>query len=175
MTERERPEVPESQRIIGERIAHYRELQGWSRRELARRAGMDQAHLRRIELGEVGSPPPTFAKIAKALGVSLKELYNGEPHLNPEEERRYKQLAALLARQEALATHQQHVRQAQEYGWREQAAIVAGYHEAGLAVPADILQETIPLAEVPAAVPKKSLARKRRAFHKLHHMELAIA
>lgn len=175
MAERERPEVPESQRIIGERIARYRQARKWSGRELARRAGLDPSHLLRIEHGEVGSPPPTFAKIAEALGVPLKELVNEDPHLDPEWERRYAVWATLQDRLEKLLKHQQHVRQAQEYGWREQAAIVAGYHEAGLAVPADILQETIPLAEVPAAVPKKSLARKRRTFHKLHMMELAIA
>ncbi len=59
---------------MGERIRVLRESRGWLQRELAKAAALPVRTIGRIERGEVDVRLSTLAKIAAALGVSLKEL-----------------------------------------------------------------------------------------------------
>jgi len=59
---------------VGERIRTCREQREWLQRELAEAAGLPVRTLGRIERGEVDVRLSTLAKIAKALGMSPKEL-----------------------------------------------------------------------------------------------------
>lgn len=64
---------------IGELIALSRELKGWSLRELEKRCGVSNPLLSQIETGHVKDPGfRTVAKIATALGLSLKRLAETE-------------------------------------------------------------------------------------------------
>ena len=52
------------------RIRELREVKDWSQAELARRSGVDQAIISRLESGETQSINlPNLEKLAKALGV----------------------------------------------------------------------------------------------------------
>ncbi len=65
-------------RAVGERITHARVGRGLTQIELAKRAGVDQSQLSKIERGEIALPrPATLKKIAAALGVSLFWLATG--------------------------------------------------------------------------------------------------
>jgi transcriptional regulator with XRE-family HTH domain len=60
---------------LGELISLSRELRGFSLRELEKRCGVSNALLSQIETGHVKEPGfRTIAKIADALGLSLKRL-----------------------------------------------------------------------------------------------------
>ena len=59
---------------VGERIRTCRERREWLQRELADAAGLPVRTLGRIERGEVDVRLSTLAKIAKALGMSPREL-----------------------------------------------------------------------------------------------------
>ncbi|HWQ71835.1 MAG TPA: helix-turn-helix transcriptional regulator [Desulfitobacteriaceae bacterium] len=63
-----------SKRNVGERIAYYRKLQGLTQKELGALAGVRQERLSNIETGMRVVPISRLARIAWALGVSLKEL-----------------------------------------------------------------------------------------------------
>ena len=60
-------------RAIGKKIETLREKQGVTTTELARRVGLSQAQISRLENGKQGFRSATLTKIAKALGV--KPLY----------------------------------------------------------------------------------------------------
>jgi transcriptional regulator with XRE-family HTH domain len=62
-------------RIVGEKIRALRESQGLLQRELAHKAGVPVRTIGRIERGEVDVRLSTLDKIAKALGVSIKEFF----------------------------------------------------------------------------------------------------
>lgn len=60
---------------VGARVQEARERRGWSKRQLAQRAGVNDATILRIERGETPNPgTETLRKIAGALGVSYEEL-----------------------------------------------------------------------------------------------------
>jgi len=63
-----------SKRSVGERIAYYRKLQGLTQKELGALAGVRQERLSNIETGIKGVPLSRLARIAWALGMSLKDL-----------------------------------------------------------------------------------------------------
>ncbi|MGI6078455.1 MAG: helix-turn-helix domain-containing protein [Fastidiosipilaceae bacterium] len=58
-----------------------REKRGWSKSELSRRSGVDLASLCRIELGRIYPYPGWRRKIAKAMDMPEKVLFDkvGEP------------------------------------------------------------------------------------------------
>ncbi|MDD4010284.1 MAG: helix-turn-helix domain-containing protein [Fermentimonas sp.] len=56
---------------IGKRIAEIRKEEGLSQARLAELAGLDQAHIARIEAGRYSVGIDTLAKIGEALGVEL--------------------------------------------------------------------------------------------------------
>jgi transcriptional regulator with XRE-family HTH domain len=59
---------------IGSRIRELRDAKGWSQRMLADHAGIEQAHLARLENGLVEPGVLILEKIAQALGVQVREL-----------------------------------------------------------------------------------------------------
>jgi transcriptional regulator with XRE-family HTH domain len=52
------------------RLRSLREAKGWSRSELARRAGLNQTTVSAIESGRLVAYPRQLAKLAGALGVA---------------------------------------------------------------------------------------------------------
>jgi Helix-turn-helix. len=59
---------------VGQRIAYHRKRKGIKQRELAALVGIRSERLNRIETGAGTAGIPRLARIAWALGVSLKEL-----------------------------------------------------------------------------------------------------
>lgn len=68
-------------RPIGEQICCWRQLRGWSQRELARRANIANGALSQVELGHSSPAVNTLQKVASALGISLQALMFDEPCL----------------------------------------------------------------------------------------------
>jgi len=63
---------------LGERIVKLRNNLGIRQVDLAFRAEMDDAFLRRIEAGKVNPTIKTLEKIAKGLDVEMKDLFDFE-------------------------------------------------------------------------------------------------
>ncbi|HEX7549711.1 MAG TPA: helix-turn-helix transcriptional regulator [Candidatus Methylomirabilis sp.] len=59
---------------MGLRLRQIREKKGLSLRELAEKAGVDWTSINRIELGKANPRFETLEKLAKALGVSTRDL-----------------------------------------------------------------------------------------------------
>jgi len=60
---------------LGKRIRRFRKEQKLSQEELAHRAGIHRTYMGKIERGESNPPIHTISKIAKALKVSLSQLF----------------------------------------------------------------------------------------------------
>lgn len=61
---------------LGEHIKRIRTAKGLSQKEVVVEAGLDKAQYSRIENGKTDPSFTTVSKIAKALGVSLAELFS---------------------------------------------------------------------------------------------------
>lgn len=59
---------------IGERIKSIRKLNGMTQAELGKRCGMPDSQIGSYERGEYKPTLPTLERIAKGLGVSVKEI-----------------------------------------------------------------------------------------------------
>jgi transcriptional regulator with XRE-family HTH domain len=82
---------------LGRRIAARREQLGLKQLELARRAGMSEASINRLENGVVRNPKINdLTLVARALSVSMEALLGGEPAETDEE------VVSILARQPRL-------------------------------------------------------------------------
>jgi transcriptional regulator with XRE-family HTH domain len=62
---------------VGQRLRRIRQKQGLSQRGLGRLAKLSDASVCRIENGHSDPPLGTWARIAAALGVSLRSLVGG--------------------------------------------------------------------------------------------------
>jgi transcriptional regulator with XRE-family HTH domain len=60
---------------IGDKIKKAREAKGWSQKEVALSLQMDQSQYSKIENNKTDPHLSTIEKIAKALGVSIEELF----------------------------------------------------------------------------------------------------
>lgn len=60
--------------MMPQRIRSARKAKGWSQAELAKRAGTDQAHISRLENGEVGGSIDLITRIARELDVTASHL-----------------------------------------------------------------------------------------------------
>lgn len=60
--------------LAGSRVRFFREQQGLSTTELARKAGFAQQQISKVELGKINTPIETLARLAEALEVPLSEL-----------------------------------------------------------------------------------------------------
>jgi len=64
----------EGKRALGAALVYYREQAGWTTPQLARRAGITPANLRRIERGQAEPHWGTARRIAAAVPVPLADL-----------------------------------------------------------------------------------------------------
>lgn len=62
---------------VGRRVRDLRTKKGWSQRMLADHAGIEQAHLARLETGQIEPGVLILEKIADALEVGVAELFRG--------------------------------------------------------------------------------------------------
>ena len=60
---------------IGRKVRDLRTRKGWSQRMLADHAQIEQAHLARLENGQIEPGVIVLGRIAAALGVELFELF----------------------------------------------------------------------------------------------------
>lgn len=60
---------------LGKRIRRFRREQKLSQEELAYKAGIHRTYMGKIERGESNPPVHTVSKIAKALRISISELF----------------------------------------------------------------------------------------------------
>jgi len=60
---------------VGEQLKRIRTSKGLSQKEVILEAGLDKAQYSRIENGKTDPSVSTVAKIAKALGISLADLF----------------------------------------------------------------------------------------------------
>lgn len=71
---------------VGENIRRLRQARGWKILELANRIDSDVGNISRLERGKQGYSDEMLAKIAKALGCTVAELFIGEegvPNVGP--------------------------------------------------------------------------------------------
>lgn len=61
---------------FGRRVRELRTARGWSQEELAHRAGVHWTYLGGIERGERNPALLNIGRVARALGVSLGELFD---------------------------------------------------------------------------------------------------
>lgn len=61
-------------KAIGEQIRQHRKVRGLTQEELAKESGLSTMSIRRYESGERIAPQSNLIKIAKALGVHLRDL-----------------------------------------------------------------------------------------------------
>ena len=65
------------QELVGKRIREVRKEKGFSQEELAARADLDRTYMTSVECGRRNISVVNLHKIAKALGVTLEELFRG--------------------------------------------------------------------------------------------------
>ena len=65
------------QELVGKRIREVRKEKGFSQEELAARADLDRTYMTSVECGRRNISIVNLNKIAKALGVTLEELFRG--------------------------------------------------------------------------------------------------
>jgi transcriptional regulator with XRE-family HTH domain len=62
-------------RALGWRVRQLRESKGWTQETLAGRAALDRSYVAGIEAGLRNPSTKALAKLARALGVTLSELF----------------------------------------------------------------------------------------------------
>lgn len=70
---------------IGQRIKHLRENAGMSQKDLSFTADLDRSYIASIENGQRNVSIVNIEKIAFALNISIKELFNGNEFDNATE------------------------------------------------------------------------------------------
>lgn len=61
--------------IVGKNIQRIRESKGISQQELAAKCNFEKSNMSRLEAGRVNPTLSTLEKVAKALDISLAELF----------------------------------------------------------------------------------------------------
>src|SRR6266545_730310 len=72
---------------LGRRVAHQREELGWSREQLAKRAGMATGYVEYLEEQAARVPPASLANLASAPNTTVNELLGGSVELPPGQRR----------------------------------------------------------------------------------------
>ncbi len=62
--------------MVGKQIQKLRELKGISQQDLAAKCNFEKSNLSRLEAGRVNPTLSTLEKVAKALEVTLAELFS---------------------------------------------------------------------------------------------------
>jgi transcriptional regulator with XRE-family HTH domain len=68
------PGKPKHLKILGDTIRQYREQTGWSQEKLAERADLHPVYFGKIERGEQWISLHALLRVAKALGVKIRDL-----------------------------------------------------------------------------------------------------
>jgi transcriptional regulator with XRE-family HTH domain len=71
-------EVASILRQFGNRVRELRQKRSWSQEELAHRCQLDRSYIGGVERGERNVSLVNVHKIAKALGVRIRSLFDGE-------------------------------------------------------------------------------------------------
>lgn len=95
--------MAKSQREFGSRIRFLRHQAGLSQEKLAAKASLHVTYVSGVERGEYNISLENITKLAKALDVSVAELFSGEkaPATPSEPERLRRDIARLLRQQPA--------------------------------------------------------------------------
>lgn len=64
-------------KVFGKRVRELREIKGWSQERLAEEAGLDRSYVGGIERGDRNPSLKNIARMARALGVHISELFKG--------------------------------------------------------------------------------------------------
>ncbi len=70
---------PAALKSIGERVVKLRRDRGMTQEQLAESAGVSRNHIADIELGTRNTGVWSFVLLARALGVTVSELFRGLP------------------------------------------------------------------------------------------------
>lgn len=70
--------MQESQKKLGKRVAELRRKQGFSQEGFAHECGFHRSYMGAVERGEKNITVQMLTKIAKALKISLSELFKGD-------------------------------------------------------------------------------------------------
>jgi transcriptional regulator with XRE-family HTH domain len=70
-------------------LRHWRDLRGYSVRELARRAGVGYVTIVRIENDQLSPTVAMLEKLAKALGITARDFFPTERRPKPSGKRRF--------------------------------------------------------------------------------------
>jgi transcriptional regulator with XRE-family HTH domain len=71
--------------LLGARIKELRKARGLSQEQLSEKINIDPKHLSRIEVGKSYPSLDTAEKLAKALGVEIKDLFEFAHHTRSKE------------------------------------------------------------------------------------------
>ena len=71
------PATPPEAKPLGRHVRALREARGWTQERLAERANLDRAYVAGIEVGLRNPSLRNLAKLARALNVSLADLFAG--------------------------------------------------------------------------------------------------
>lgn len=63
------------QSALASKVRQLREIKGWSQEDLSHKAGIHPTYLSGLECGRRNPTVKVLEKIAKALGVSVKDLF----------------------------------------------------------------------------------------------------
>lgn len=74
---RRSPQLTKALRRLGRRVQQLRHEAELSQEEAASRAGLDAKHLQTIEAGRTNPTVATLVGLARSLGVTLSELFEG--------------------------------------------------------------------------------------------------
>ena len=133
------------EKMVGQRIRRYRELRGWSVRQLAREAGIAHPALLRIERGQGMLPVGTLDKLARALGLLLSDLVREDDREALERAEKLLQIAAIMQRRKQLEVQGKALQTAQERWGQEHARLEADASILGIAEQArSCLEYTFP-------------------------------
>lgn len=88
---------------IGEQIRQHRKIKGLTQEELAKKSGLSTMSIRRYESGERIAPQSTLIKIAKALGVHLRDL--ADTSIWEEFDKQHPDIGENVARFEAVTAY----------------------------------------------------------------------
>lgn len=69
--------MQEAQKRLGKRVAELRRKRGFSQEEFAHECGFHRSYMGAVERGEKNITIQMIEKIAKALGITLAELFKG--------------------------------------------------------------------------------------------------
>jgi len=71
------PSVPKHRRLLGQKIRLYRKLSGLTQEKLAEKAELAPTYISDVERGRENISVDALQRTAKALGVSLADLFRG--------------------------------------------------------------------------------------------------